>query len=198
MHVKMRFVAFCAFEKESKLNLTTYSTPCVVENFMKHFFILKNAKKFGVLFVLFLILSIFIFSCKEADDDSCEIYGLWKDAYSSYYEISRTSLKTYGDTWTSYEGCELQVRETSSSSGYIYIKYTVAMNDDYSYSSSAPDVGKYYALYYKDLSSSAVQISGAGKTGGKTSMATLKEAVEEFTVENGYFAMFSECVRVRD
>lgn len=179
--------------------------PCVVENFMKHFFILKNAKKFGVLSVLFLILSIFVFSCKEADDDSCEIYGLWKDAYSSYYEISRTALKTYGDTWTSYEGCELQVRETSSSSGYIYIKYTKALkiegegeNATWTYTADAPDVGKYYALYYKNLSSSAVQISGAGKTGGKTSTKTLKEAIAEFTVENGYFAMFSECVKIRD
>ena len=109
--------------------------------------------------------------------------------------------------------------------GYIYIKYTKAYEsvyteptgDDkdswtyipakhyednpdwdspeywYRYSSTAPDAGKWYAIAFKDLTDNAVKVSGA--YGAKSSTDTLEEAVAEFTVENGYFAFYSDCAK---
>ncbi|MBO4857633.1 MAG: hypothetical protein J5527_03865 [Treponema sp.] len=109
--------------------------------------------------------------------------------------------------------------------GFIYIKYTKAYESAYTeptgedkdtwihvpasqnaehpewdspeywyrYSTTAPDVGKWYAISFKDLAASAVKVSGA--YGTKSSTATLEEAVTEFTVENGYFAYYSDCTK---
>ena len=109
--------------------------------------------------------------------------------------------------------------------GYIYIKYTKAYeavyteptgadkdtwihnpayhNEEhpewdspeywYRYSSTAPDAGKWYAISFKDLAANAVKISGA--YGAKSSTDTLEEAVAEFTVEKGYFSVYSDCAK---
>ena len=109
--------------------------------------------------------------------------------------------------------------------GYIYIKYTKAYEsvsteptgDDkdtwthqpayhneanpdwdspeywYRYSSTAPDAGKWYAIAFKDLTANAVKVSGA--YGAKSSTDTLEEAVAEFTVDKGYFAVYSDCAK---
>ena len=102
-----------------------------------------------------------------------------------------------GETCDTYAGDSLVVRYTNEgqTAGYIYIKYTRAMNPDYTYSETAPDAGKWYALSFKNLTSSSVSISGAYKQGGKTSAETLEDALVEFTVENCYFGSYSECVK---
>ncbi len=69
------------------------------------------------------------------------------------------------------------------------------MNTEGIYSDDAPDVGKWYAVHYKNLTSNSVSLSGAAKTGGETSTKTLSEAIIEFTVENGYFSYYSECTK---
>jgi len=127
--------------------------------------------------------------------ESDTLVGKWVDSYSSVYEISTSTFKNYGESWTGYEGDSLVVAYTNDeeTEGYIYIKYTVAMNEDYSYSSTAPDVGKWYAIAFKDLTESALQISGAYKADGSTSTDTLDEAIEEFTIDNGYFGTYSAC-----
>ena len=63
----------------------------------------------------------------------------------------------------------------------------------YRYSTTAPDVGTWYAISFKDLTATAVKISGA--YGTKSSTATLEEAVTEFTVDKGYFAFYSDCTK---
>lgn len=133
-------------------------------------------------------------SCKS-DDDDASIYGTWKSSYGEIYDISTTELKNGGSWGNGYAGNNLTVIESSDSAGYIYIKYTKAMNADYSYSETAPDVGKWYAISYKNLTDDTVSISGAYKSGGATSTETLDEAVSEFTIENGYFGIYSDCTR---
>lgn len=158
-------------------------------------FIKRTASVFSAILVLFL--SFNLMSCKngtEVEFVYYDISGKWKDAYS-YYEISETEFKTYGESFDGYAGNSLLIAKTSSDSGYIYIKYTKAMNPDFSYSETAPDVGKWYAIAFKDLTSNSVSISGAYKKGGKTSTETLEEAINEFTIENGYFGTFSECTK---
>ncbi|MCR4735910.1 MAG: hypothetical protein K5829_13000 [Treponema sp.] len=160
------------------------------------------------------------FGCKpEISNTNPTLFGKWVDSYSSVYEISTSTFKNYGEGWTGYEGNSRVVAYTNDeeTEGYIYIKYTKAYeststkptededtwthspaNEDwgtteywYRYSSTAPDVGKWYAIAFKGLTESALQISGA--YGTKSSTDTLDEAIEEFTIDNGYFGTYSAC-----
>lgn len=138
------------------------------------------------------LVAVSFTSCKS-DDDDASIYGTWvnkTDTYTETYKITETMFSN-----GYYEGNNLTVIESSDSSGYIYIKYTKSMNADWSYSETAPDVGKWYAISYKNLTDDTVSISGAYKSGGATSTETLDEAVSEFTIENGYFGIYSDCTR---
>ena len=159
-------------------------------------------------------LSFSLASCKTDDnnDDSLTsgiaLIGKWKDSYDSTYEISQNEFSNYGYGYDSYAGNNLVISITSNdfSSGYIYIQYTKAYcakhsnleEYKYTYDNDSPDVGKWYAISYKSLTASSIQISGAYKDGGKTSTETLEEAMAEFTIENGYFSTYSECVKISD
>ena len=163
-------------------------------------------------------LSFSLASCKTADDDNplpqgieelsadSPLIGKWKDSYGSIYEISQTEFSNYGENYNSYAGKNLVISKSTDNSGYIYIQYTKAYCAEhsnleeykYTYDNDSPDVGKWYAISYKSLTASSIQISGAYKDGGETSTETLEEAMAEFTIENGYFAMYSDCVKISD
>lgn len=150
-----------------------------------------------LLCTLTFLLSFNLISCKteiENLSNDSSLFGTWTDTYASHYTISTTEFKNYGDTYSSYEGDNLVVKYLSSNTeGIIFIKYTISMNEDFSYSSTAPDVGKWYAICFKDLTTNSVKISGAYNPSRKTSTETLEEAITEFTIDNGYFAYFSDC-----
>ena len=168
----------------------------------------------GALLVV-VSLSFSLASCKTADDDNplpqgveelsadSPLIGKWKDSYGSIYEISQTEFSNYGKSYESYAGNNLVISKSTDNSGYIYIQYTKAycaehsnLEDKYIYDNDSPDVGKWYAISYKGLTASSIQISGAYKYDGKTSTETLEEAMAEFTIENGYFAMYSDCTKL--
>ena len=159
-------------------------------------------------------LSFSLASCKTDDnnDDSLTsgieelstdspLIGKWKDSDSSIYEISQNEFSNYSDTYLSYAGNNLVISKTSENSGYIYIQFTRAADENWNYTTDkekAPDIGNWYAISYKSLTASSIKISGAYKDGGETSTETLKEAMAEFTIENGYFSTYSECVKISD
>lgn len=158
----------------------------------------------GTLLVV-VSLSFSLASCKTDDnnDDSLTsgiaLIGKWKDSYDSTYEISQNEFSNYGYGYDAYAGNNLVISITSNdfSSGYIYIQYTKAYCAEHStYDNDSPDVGKWYAISYKSLTASSIKISGAYKDGGETSTETLEEAMAEFTIENGYFSTYSECVKL--
>lgn len=163
----------------------------------------------GALLVV-VSLSFSLASCKtdNDDDDPILLVGKWQDSSNFIYEISKNEFSNYGEGFDSYAGNNLVISITSNdfSSGYIYIKYTKAYCAEhsnleeykYTYDNDSPDVGKWYAISYKSLTASSIQISGASKYDGKTSTETLEEAMAEFTIENGYFAMYSDCVKISD
>lgn len=159
----------------------------------------------AVLFALVSVLAFSFSACnvttepevehvyKQIDADDL-LVGTWTGGSTEWpesYTIKNTTFESKG----SYKGNNLVVQKLDSTSGYIYIKYTVAMNANYSYSDTAPDVGKWYAVSYKDLGAEKISLSGAYKKGGATSCKTLDEAVTEFTVDNGYFGTYSSCTR---
>lgn len=141
------------------------------------------------------LVAVSFTSCKS-DDDDASIYGTWKSSYGEIYDISTTELKNGGSWGNCYAGNNLTVRKISDSAGIVYIKYTRSIiYGSMDYSETAPDVGKWYAISYKNLTDDTVSISGAYKSGGATSTETLDEAVSEFTIENGYFGTYSDCTR---
>ena len=87
-----------------------------------------------------------------------------------------------------YAGDNIRVVKISDTAGTIFIKYTSNTN--------IPSVvGKWYAVSYKNLTSSSVSLSGAYKASGSSGTSTFEEAVAEFTIANGYFDIYSECVK---
>ena len=145
-----------------------------------------------------LFVSFGFMSCQQEDETEYVNYsltGTWQSSYGEIFKITSTSLSNGGSWGDAYAGNNLVVSYTNDeeTAGYIYIKYTRAMNPDYSYSETAPDVGKWYAIAFKELTASSVSLSGAYGTVSSTS--TLEEAISTFTIDNGYFSTYSECVK---
>ena len=163
---------------------------------------MKNIK-FSRLFAAMMFVAVLALTgCKQnADPSPKKIEGTWVSTYGEKYVISGSEVKNYyTDSATkefklTYTGNSVEIKELTDTTGYIYMKYTRSANADWTYSETAPDVGKWYALYYFELADKSVKISGAAKTGGKTSCATLDEAKTEFTVANGYFTGSSPCAK---
>ena len=156
--------------------------------------------KFSRFLAVFItVVSLCAFGCKTQPEEVfiSDLYGKWTSSYDEVYEISKDYFKTYGESWNGYEGDSIIIitNENDNASGTIFLKYTVSANSDWSYSDTAPDVGKWYAVSYKNLTKNSVSLSGALKSGGKTSTETLQEAIKEFTVANGYFGIYSECTK---
>lgn len=155
--------------------------------------------KFSRFLAVFItVVSLCAFGCKTQPEEVSysDIFGKWTDDSGSIYEITEDSFKNYGEGWSAYEGNSLEIiPNDDGKSGTIFLKYTVSMNPDYSYSDTAPDVGKWYAVSYKNLTKNSVSLSGAFKLGGKTSTDTFFEAIKEFTIANGYFDSYSECTK---
>lgn len=150
-------------------------------------------------------------------------YQITNDYFKNYGEDGN------GKEYEGYEGDNVTIVKESSTSGYIYIIYTKAPETVYTepedadswthyaaytwdgvdypeswfrYSTTAPDVGKWYAIHYQNLTASSVDISGAAGlgTGAVTSTETLAEAKAEFTVDNEitYFGKHTTCALVNE
>ena len=162
-----------------------------------------------------LFVSFGFMSCQQEDETEYVNYsltGTWVNSYSggtSVYKITSSTFDNSGtssyngttSTYDSYAGNNLVVSYTNDeeTSGYIYIKYTRAYcsthsdSTTYIYDEDAADVGKWYAIAFKELTASSVSLSGAYGTVSSTS--TLEEAISTFTIANGYFGFYSECLK---
>ena len=156
--------------------------------------------KFSRFLAVFItVVSLCAFGCKTQPEEVfiSDLYGKWTSSYGEVFEISKDYFKNYGTWGSGYEGDSIKIipNENDNTSGTIFLKYTVSANPDWTYSNTAPDVGKWYAVSYKNLTKNSVSLSGAYKSDGKTSTKTFKEAIKEFTVANGYFDYYSECTK---
>ena len=126
-----------------------------------------------------------------------DLKGTWISPYSEVFIISDTTFTSKYGADVTYAGTIVNHREAGSGAGYITIQYTTA--------TYYPDgVGKFYVIYYKELTPTTVRISGAlnnddpdfsytATTGGKT---TRTEAEAACTVEGGYFDADSLCTKM--
>ena len=149
-----------------------------------------KTKKFGKIHtysLLLVFLFIAIISCnKNPYNDNSRLLGTWENP-------------TYKDETYIYDGInfdagsyKMKVKSiiwSSDASGIIYGRYT-----ENTYYSSV--VGKYYAVSFKDLTDTSISICGAYKD-GKMSADSLVEAITEFTINNGYYSLYSSCKKVK-
>lgn len=166
---------------------------------------MKHLKKSSLLAFLMILAMFFAVSCDVAQEEDVtdtenepsvfidvpdNLIGTWEfnGQWTESYTITKDTFSSAG----SYAGNNAKVYKTDEKSGYIYIQYTKAANADLTYSETAPDVGKWYAVHYKDLTDSTLKLSGAYKADGKSAVATIDEAKAEFTVDNGYFDFYTE------
>jgi hypothetical protein len=158
-----------------------------------------------VIFAAFV--SLVMLSCKMDDDgtiprfgpkvEGAELSGTWtavegdsikidKDSNTFTYWFGNTPDYTGGYSMD-YSGNivgEVLADKTllQSKFGYLTIEVTAA-------GVYGPGVGKFIAIYWKDLSSSGTVKEGGPykETGNNSGTATIAEAEAEYTVENGYF-----------
>lgn len=171
---------------------------------------MKNLK-FSRLFAAALVVAcLALTGCKPQNDEpgmfipentrvitqSDGIIGNWRgQEYSDKFEITTSNYNNYysynGDVLY-YTTNNLYIREIDETSGYVYSQFYDG--DKIGYNAT---VGQWYAIYYFDLTDDSVKISAAN--GPKGGCDTLKEVVEEFTVELGYMSeqegKYSTCFR---
>ena len=150
-----------------------------------------KTKKFGKIYtysLLLVFLFIAIISCnKNPYNDNSRLLGTWENKQPNF-----TETYIYDGINFDAGSYKMKVKSiiwSSDASGIIYGKYT-----ENTYSPSV--VGKYYAVSFKDLTDTSISISGAYKD-GKMSADTLVEAITEFTINNGYYSLYSSCKKVK-
>lgn len=140
-----------------------------------------------------------------------DLYGFWLSTYDEEFIIdSDYFISGYAGDF-SYAGPIEDIVFANSKSGYIYIRYEYKPD----YESVAPwgiidcnsdgvgdaddgwcgsSVGKYYAIHFEFVAADSIKLAGASKSpdfgNGK---ATLAEAISEYTVAKGYYAIHSAC-----
>ena len=171
---------------------------------------MKNLK-FSRLFAAMMFVAVLALAgCKQQPEEKAKpIEGTWVSSTGEKWTISGSEVKNFYNGDLAYTGDSVEFNEETDSSGYIYLKYTrsfCATHSDfdnyvYTYDEDAPDVGKWYAIYYFDLTDDAVKISAASnyENGGVSSCDTLEEAKKTFTVANDYMSKaakrYSTCTR---
>lgn len=188
------------------------------ETFMFIFYFSHNKTVKTVLFTVFAAAFILAATaCQQPDSedasspnvialtDSDSIIGTWTSTWSeNYIFTSKDFTNKYGSSET-YTGTTPYVYKISGTSGIVYFKYVKAYcsthsdtsTNTYVYDTDAADAGKWYAVYYSDLtttgSTTTAKISAA--YGTVSSTETLEEAVKTFTVDNKYFSASSVCTK---
>lgn len=150
-----------------------------------------KTKKFGKIYtysLLLVFLFIAIISCnRNPYNDNSRLLGTWENKQPKY-----TETYIYDGINFDAGSYKMKVKSiiwSSDASGIIYGKYT-----ENTYSPSV--VGKYYAVSFKDLTDTSISISGAYKD-GKMAADSLVEAINEFTINNGYYGTYSSCKKVK-
>ena len=147
-----------------------------------------ETKKFGKIYtysLLLVFLFIAIISCNKNPYN--RLLGTWENKQPNF-----TETYIYDGINFDAGSYKMKVKSiiwSSDASGIIYGRYIT--NSFYT-----NVVGKYYAVSFKDLTDTSISISGAYKD-GKMAADSLVEAITEFTINNGYYSLYSSCKKVK-
>ncbi|MDR1105503.1 MAG: hypothetical protein LBL44_04020 [Treponema sp.] len=158
-------------------------------------------RKISLLFLAAFLAGAFFFSGCDTDSGTnpfetipvpmpIALTGTWEGIieYGGYKEEYTINAATFTSSFAgvvSYAGSVIDVRLDAFGGGYITIRYT---ENDW----NPGAVGKYYVIHWKNLAGSSIDISGSRDGDGK---ATLWEAEYEYVIWNGYFSVYSSCVK---
>lgn len=125
--------------------------------------------------------------------------GTWDGEYDGEVYTIDAERGTF-DSAGAYAGSDMIIVHDSSTTGRFIIKYTRALKSDGSYTYStipleAPDVGKWYAVYFRVIDYNTMALAGGWKSGSPSAFDSAAECQMAMTYENGYFTMTSECRR---
>jgi hypothetical protein len=140
-------------------------------------------------FTACLVMGMAVFSgCSTDDEDTGNLVGTWEYVYhdpTGTYPDSTTIINITGETVVytgSYEATIANDPDFESSYGVLILQFTKYADwGDESPSETHDNVGKYGAMYWKDLTSSKVSLADAYIGYDHTMFGTLSEAESAFT-----------------
>lgn len=154
-------------------------------------------KKFYITIVTIIILISSVSCNKVTPPDDGKLHknhslliGEWLDSNMQYGENKyiydgQNFISTF-DGANTYSITVEEISWTSDTEGFIYGKYTEAYQPS--------DVGKYYAVSFKDLTDTTISIAGAYDSATQSSSAdSLDDAKTKFTIANDSFSQYSSC-----
>jgi hypothetical protein len=146
---------------------------------------------------IFLAVVALVFTgCPQPTDpeEGVSIKGRWVSEADpdEVYRITDTEFISLYAGEEGYKGNIVNIISDDETAGYIIIEYTKA------YYSNA--VGRFYAIHYKNLTATRVEICGAYNNadtdnGGGSGKETQAAAEAVYTVANGYFGAYSTCTK---
>ena len=179
---------------------------------------MKNSRFGRALAALFFGLFVCLgFGSCTADTETEYVYSdplyniAWADGFTSGNSYTTYDFKASADfietaSYGKQEGTVVQVK-LSETSGYIYYQISDTTLFSYSNKEASEYSGKWYGMYYKDLTPTSVKMCDANpsfeasdpdtyKIADYHCADTLEDAVNNITVENGYFANPVDFVKV--
>ncbi|MCL2139940.1 MAG: hypothetical protein FWH41_10490 [Treponema sp.] len=145
----------------------------------------RGVKVFTALF----LVSMFI-ACSMEDEESGNLNGIWSNNANGYISTIKieTSSKTI-DYADNYQGKIVNSPNFTAANGVIIIEFTKYINWDYSsepYTSSEnfEKIGKFGALYWKQLKPNSVYMADAYIGWEHAMFDTIENATEKFTMDN--------------
>ena len=154
-------------------------------------------KKFYMTIITIIILISSVSCNKVTPPDDGKLHknhslliGEWLNLSTIGSQYGEEKYTYNGQTFTSVGVYSITVEEiswTSDTEGFIYGKYT-----ENTYTPS--NVGKYYAVSFKDLTDTTISICGAYDSATQSSSAdSLDDAKTKFTIANDSFSQYSSC-----
>lgn len=119
------------------------------------------------------------------------LVGVWSSTFGDGFTVTETTFRYQFEGVDQFVGDIANDPDLSAGSGYVVMRITSRLN------SWDPEVGKYVAIHWTNLTGDGVREANAYKTGGSynSGMDTLAEAEAEYTVANGYYGQYGEYLR---
>lgn len=151
----------------------------------------RNISRYFVIAALAFVVLFSSCDLGNSSDYTDGLAGKWIASYGDGFNVSGSTYTQYdnADLGISFAGTIMGEPDLTAENGYLYILIT----DGGSWEKT---VDAYYAIHWKNLSEAGVS-QGSASLGEYTDpknsgMATLQEAIAEYTVANGYFGYHGE------